>query len=689
VPRKTDCGFVNTCTAVIYSPGGNYRNGLGSCKGNDAIAILTTMKIGLSILLASHLALPLAAQDSPSVEAPYTFAMAKMLAEEGSYRQALETFEKAVELAPKDPYVRIEYAELLTQLASFTRLPGYRQEHLERAGQQAEEARRLAPQDLDVLKVAAGTFLTIAQLDPQDPSVLTRAQDIYEEIRRLEPREIPARMALAEIYSFQDRPDLAAAVYEEIVHYAPGNRRVYQLLVDSLLRSDQTEKAEAALGELVKIDPAAAETRIRLAELKGQRGDHEGAVAILRDAPEAMLADLDVRRFLAFQLYRAGDFTGALTEADAVLQARPEVPLARLRAVILSTLGRNAEAVEQLRGLLTDDPDNIEIAATLSRLYGRMGDRERARELLEDLDQRLREGDDKERWYPIRFDLLDSLMEAEAWDEVEAQAAPLLGDGPPAVRVTAALIVAEAMQQQGRGEAALDLLNRSPEWSSEGGVQAKRAELLFRLGREDEGQAALAKLAAQGDERSVVTAGSVFQTLERYEDAVALYQRHLDSHPESANLLFLLGASYERSGQVPEAVSAFRRLLDVDPDSHQALNYLGYMWAERGENLPEALAMIRRAVAMEPENGAYIDSLGWAYYQLGRYEEALRELRRAVDLTGQDATVLEHLGDAYLALGQAAEARKIYLEALQLEDANAAELRRKLEPLKNAAGSPR
>jgi tetratricopeptide (TPR) repeat protein len=647
------------------------------------------MKIVPSFLLLACLSLPVAAQaPSSPTEAPYTFAMAKMLAEEGSYRQALETFEKAVELAPEDPYVRIEYAELLTQLASFTRLPGYRQEHLERAGQQVEEARRLAPADLDVLKVAAGTFLTIAQLDPQDPDVLSRARDIYEEIRRLEPREIQARMALAEIHSFQDRPDRAAEVYEEVVRTAPGNRRVYELLVDALLRSDQAERAEAALAELVKIDPEATESRVRLAELRGQRGDHAGAVEILRQAPTEMQADPDVRRFLAFQLYRAGDLESALVESDAVLAERPEVPLARLRAVILSSLGRIEEAVEQLRSLLSDDPDNTEVAASLGRLYARMGDSERAQGILEDLDRRLQK-DDPERWYPVRFDLLDLLMDGGQWEAVEAQAAPLLAEGPPPVRLTAMLITAEALEQQGRSAEALELLESSEEWADNEGALAKRGEILLRMDRPEAGHQLLEKLAAQGSERAVVTAGSVYQSLERYDDAIALYTRHLDEHPESVDLLFLLGAAYERSDRYGEAVTAFRKLLAIDPDAHQALNYLGYMWAERAENLPEALDMITRAVAMEPDNGAYVDSLGWVYYQLGRYEEALRELRRAASLTGEDATVLEHLGDAYLALGQAEEARKVYLEALKLEDENAAELRRKLEPLKDGAGSSR
>jgi len=83
-----------------------------------------------------------------------------------------------------------------------------------------------------------------------------------------------------------------------------------------------------------------------------------------------------------------------------------------------------------------------------------------------------------------------------------------------------------------------------------------------------------------------------------------------------------------------------------------ALNYLGYMLADRGTRLDEALGYIRRAVAIDPQNGAYLDSLGWAYYKMGNYELAEENLRRAVDRMGDDPTINEHLGELYLKTGR-------------------------------------
>ncbi len=96
-----------------------------------------------------------------------------------------------------------------------------------------------------------------------------------------------------------------------------------------------------------------------------------------------------------------------------------------------------------------------------------------------------------------------------------------------------------------------------------------------------------------------------------------------------------------------------------------ALNYLGYMLADRGTRLDEALGYIRRAVALDPQNGAYLDSLGWAYYKMGNYELAEENLRRASERIGTDPTVHQHLGELYQKTGRLKLAATHYERALE------------------------
>ena len=140
----------------------------------------------------------------------------------------------------------------------------------------------------------------------------------------------------------------------------------------------------------------------------------------------------------------------------------------------------------------------------------------------------------------------------------------------------------------------------------------------------------------------------------------------------NADFYFQHGVVAERAGEHDEASRHFLACLEMDENHAAALNYLGYMWAERGENLADAEEFIRRALAGEPDNAAYLDSLGWVLFQQGRYHEALAPLERAAQLSvaDPDPTIEEHLGDVLDKLGRRNEAVKAWERAAALEGAS-------------------
>lgn len=127
------------------------------------------------------------------------------------------------------------------------------------------------------------------------------------------------------------------------------------------------------------------------------------------------------------------------------------------------------------------------------------------------------------------------------------------------------------------------------------------------------------------------------------------------------------GGALLELGRWPEAEADLKRAVELAPEEPTALNYLGYSWAERGENLEEAFKLIEKAVELEPRSGAIIDSLGWAYYQRGQYQEAVGHLEKAGSLEPADPTVTDHLGDVYYRLGRKLEATYQWRRALDLK----------------------
>jgi len=143
---------------------------------------------------------------------------------------------------------------------------------------------------------------------------------------------------------------------------------------------------------------------------------------------------------------------------------------------------------------------------------------------------------------------------------------------------------------------------------------------------------------------------------------------------------FELGSAHERAGKIPEAEKYFEKCLSMAPEFDPALNYLGYMWAERGTNLARAHEMIEKAVKLNPTNAAYLDSLGWVLFKRGHAKEALAPIRKAVELNEEpDATLFDHLGDIYAALRQPEKAREAWRKSIKIEPNK--EIEKKLKAL--------
>jgi tetratricopeptide (TPR) repeat protein len=121
---------------------------------------------------------------------------------------------------------------------------------------------------------------------------------------------------------------------------------------------------------------------------------------------------------------------------------------------------------------------------------------------------------------------------------------------------------------------------------------------------------------------------------------------------ERESVWFSRGSMLERQKKFDDAEKEFRRVLERNPNNAAALNYLGYMFADRNVKLAEAEKMIQKALEQEPGNGAYLDSLGWAQFRLGKYAEAETSLKAATEKVPKDSTIQDHLGDVYLKMGR-------------------------------------
>jgi Flp pilus assembly protein TadD len=150
----------------------------------------------------------------------------------------------------------------------------------------------------------------------------------------------------------------------------------------------------------------------------------------------------------------------------------------------------------------------------------------------------------------------------------------------------------------------------------------------------------------------------------RLKEAIAAAIAARQKFPDETSILYQLGAAYDRAGQAADAEKTFRELLQHDPLDANALNYLGYMFADRGRDLEEAVSLIQRALKIDPANPSYLDSLGWAYLHQGHFDLADAPLTKAADTLPKNSVVQDHLGDLRIKQHRPAEAIAAWQRAL-------------------------
>ena len=129
-------------------------------------------------------------------------------------------------------------------------------------------------------------------------------------------------------------------------------------------------------------------------------------------------------------------------------------------------------------------------------------------------------------------------------------------------------------------------------------------------------------------------------------------------------------------------METMRKVIELDPKHANAMNYLGYTYADLGQNLDEAERLIKEALKYKPNDGYITDSLGWVYYKKGQFDKALKYLKKAVELVPDDPIMLEHMGDAYLKLNDRPNALKYYQKSLKVKVKDKEALEKKIQELK-------
>ncbi len=428
------------------------------------------------------------------------------------------------------------------------------------------------------------------------------------------------------------------------------------LMARHLEAQGDSKGAQAQLEKAVAADPKSAEVRAELAAFHLRRDAGDDAERVAKEALQIDDKSSEAHRVLGMLYAARSEETGRGQAAQNAAAESVRQAIAHLERVTDNPSG------------LTD----LNLQYTLGRLYTRNNQADKAIQAL------TRVVNENPLSVQGRLALAQAFVVARDINSAIGALEEIVEDEP---RV--ANMLGQFQEQAGRLKDAADSYTKALSVAPNS-RELKVRRIAALLGAKDFQRAsefaAQAQMQHADDLRFPQLRAHALQQMGDGARAITVLEPVARTNPNDATTQLALADLYSNAGRKQDAERTVRQLVAIEPGNADALNYLGYLLADRGQQLDEAIRLVRRALDIEPNNPNYLDSLGWAYYRRGDYEEAEKYLAPAAQQMPRNATVQEHFGDILAKRGRWADAIAAWTRALQGDegDINKAAVEKKI-----------
>jgi tetratricopeptide (TPR) repeat protein len=628
-----------------------------------------------AVLLSVSIPLSAGAQTTspPRIGEAYAqFLLGHHLEEADNIDGAIAAYKRAMELDPTA-------AEITAQLAGLY----LRQNKIEDAMATAEQALKIAPANVEANRVLGIVYAALAESASQRDGARGRGADprsdenLAKAIRHLElaaarppgPGQVQAdpnvRATLARAYVHSGAFDKAIPLLTDLVDQEPGWSDGPLLLAEAYLGAGRPKDAitwlegqsdprlVATLAEFYERDSRWSDaanaykralersprsnrlkTRYASALLKtGNRDDVGKARDVLTEITAAGSTDVEPLYLLSQAQRRLGDARAAEATARRVIAQNSRSPWGYYALAEALEERRQYQAiVTELAPVVAELRGRSDASITASLLLPHLGF---AYQALGQADKAIGAFEEARKLSPkdpsIASYLIDANLAAKKYSAAADLAKAALADNPDDLRLMR--LHAQALRQSGKADQGIAVLEDAVK---------KHAD----------------------DPFAYIALAQLYSDVDRGVQAVKVLQDAQAKFPSDTSLTFELGAVYDKQKKFADAEAAFKQIIAREPEHSAALNYLGYMLAERGERLDESVSLLKRALQIEPDNGSYLDSLGWAYFKQDKLDLAEESLRRAADQLKTNSVIQDHYADVLFKLGRYEDAVAAWDRAL-------------------------
>ena len=462
-------------------------------------------------------------------------------------------------------------------------------------------------------------------------------------------------LALAVLYIREKDPKNAIEVAEKVVQRAPGNAATLNLLGVARVATGDLKRGRSAYTAAIQADRSFVPARLNLGKLELLEGNAAAArdvyLAILKEQPK------DTQAMYEMGLLEAS--VGRLPEAADWLEKlraiNPQsIPGALSLTDVYMRSGQPQKAVEIAKNLEEFAPRDLSILGALGRAHLSSGDVRLAQAIFSRMAT-YAEFQPEWQYQIAQYQLLADNLQGAAFSLNKA-----LGGKPDFM--AAEVLLAETDLRGGQPDAAelrARAIQRKYPRSSVG--DRLIGDVALSLGKYE--TALTSYRVAIGKEATTDNALRLFSAYLKMDapgKAAQFMEGWLHDHPRDVMAARALADAQLKAGDLNAARARYEDVLKAQGEDASVLNNLANILERQKE--PKALDYAQRALRIDPRDPAVLDTLGWLLVQKGEGEAGLRHLREARLRDPSNPEIRYHLAAALAAEGRTKEAR-VELEA--------------------------
>ena len=573
------------------------------------------------------------------------------------FNKAIDNYRLAMKADPSASFLSEELSDLYIQSG-----------RLREAVADAEEILKQNPNDMNARRILARIYARLindTQQNRVDETYLKKSIEQYSKITEREPKDGEAWLMLGRLHKIAQNSVEAEKAYKKAIEIDPNNEDALTGLAMVYADLGDSKNAAEMLRRVADKSPN-GRSLAALASAYEQMREYGLAAETLKKAIELSPAAAgELKRSLAQDLMLADQLDESLKYYQEIAAEDPRDSQAQLRISQIYRQKRDFDKARAANNKARElDPNSLEIRYSEVNLLEAEGKTAEAIDLMKEIVTTTAKKSYSAAERGNRVVLLERLGSMYRAAERYPQAIETfeqIADVDPDMAARGSVQIIETYRvAKDVPKAEAEAKAAVAKYPNDRMVRTVYASILADAGKNDSAITEMKKLIADKSDRETwMSLAQVYDKTKNYAEmakAIDEADKLSVNKEEKQGITFMRGAMLEKQKKYDQAEAEFRRLLEADPDNAGALNYLGYMLADRGVRLQEALQLITKALDRDPGNGAYLDSLGWVYYRLGRFEDAERQLKQSLEKVSRDPTVHDHLGDVYYKQGKLKEA---------------------------------